>query len=203
MYVEILAASTLITGAYLLGSIPFGLVLSKIFFAADLRSIGSGNIGATNARRVGGWPLGLATLILDMAKGAIPAAMGLLLFGRSGYMAQTAVCVAALAAFLGHLYPVYLRCKTGGKGVATAGGCFLVLSPVAVFSSLAVFIGVTALFKRVSAGSLAAAATLPIAVYFAEKSAVFVLGALVFFILILLRHRENIIRLANNTEPRI
>ncbi len=203
MDIDIPVLAALIIGAYLFGSIPFGLVLSKIFFSTDLRTVGSGNIGATNARRVGGWPLGLATLVLDMAKGAIPVAIGLALFGKSGYMAQAGVCLAALAAFLGHLFPVYLGCKTGGKGVATAGGCFLVLSPVGVLAALGMFLVAAALSKRVSVGSLAAAAILPAAVYFAEKIPVFALGALVFSLFIIAAHRENIIRLAKGTEPRI
>jgi acyl phosphate:glycerol-3-phosphate acyltransferase len=189
--------------SYLLGAVPFGLLLGKKFFSIDLRSMGSGNTGATNARRLGGWPLGLATLVLDMAKGALPAGAGLYMFGKSGNTADAALLLVSFAAFIGHLYPVYLGFKTGGKGVATAGGSFLVLSPYALLAALGVFITVTAFSKRVSAGSLLAAAVLPASVYFAESSAVLGLGAAIFSVFIVVRHRENITRLINNNDPRI
>ncbi len=138
-----------------------------------------------------------------MAKGAVPVGIGLILFGKDGNMAQAVVFLSALAAFLGHLYPVYLGFKSGGKGVATAGGCFLALSPGALAAALGMFLAATVLSRRVSAGSLAAAAALPVAVFFVEKSAALALGTLVFTIFIILRHRENIIRLANRSEPPI
>ncbi len=203
MAIDICILAALTTGAYMLGSIPFGLVLSKIFYSTDLRAVGSGNIGATNARRVGGWPLGLATLLLDMAKGAIPVVIGILLFGKNGLAAHAVLCLSALGAFWGHLYPLYLGFRTGGKGVATAGGAFLVLSPVAFLSALAMFLAAAALSRRVSVGSLAAAATLPAAVFFIEKNLIYAAAGLIILAFIIVGHRENIIRLANNTEPRI
>ncbi len=203
MDIGISALIALTAGAYLLGAIPFGLLITNYFYKTDLRVVGSGNIGATNARRVGGWPLGLATLALDAAKGAIPAGIALLLLGKDGHGAQAAVFIVAFAAFAGHLYPVYLGFKTGGKGVSTAGGCFMVLSPWALISAIAVFIVVAALGRRVSAASLAAAAALPAAVFLAENGVIPAAGAAVFSAAVIWRHRENIARLANGTEPRL
>ena len=198
--------STLIVlteGAYMLGAIPFGLLIAKYFYKTDLRFVGSGNIGATNARRVGGWPLGLATLALDAAKGAIPAGIALLLIGKDGLGAQAAIFLVAFAAFAGHLFPVYLKFKTGGKGVSTAGGCFLILSPWALVSAIAVFITAAALSRRVSAASIAAAAALPAAVFLAENSMIPAAGAAVFSAAVIWRHKDNIARLVNGTEPRL
>ena len=203
MDIGISALIALTAGAYLFGAIPFGLLLAKYFHNTDLRLVGSGNIGATNARRVGGWPLGLATLVLDAAKGAIPAGIALMLLGKDGHAAQAAICIVAFGAFAGHLYPVYLGFTTGGKGVSTAGGCFMALSPWALASAITVFIVVAVLGRRVSAASLAAAATLPAAVFLAENSIIMAAGAVVFSAAVIWRHRENIARLVNGTEPRL
>lgn len=189
--------------AYLAGSIPFGLILVRKFALLDLRQYGSGNIGATNARRAGGCHIGLATLFCDLLKGALPTALAAFLFGGKGDMAQAGVCLVATAAFAGHLYPVYLGFRTGGKGVATAAGCFIILSPLSLLIAFGMFGTTVALFRRVSAGSLAAAAVLPPAVYFFEKSLVPAACALFITFLIFVRHRGNIARLLSGTEPKL
>jgi acyl phosphate:glycerol-3-phosphate acyltransferase len=188
--------------AYLIGSIPFGLILARIFAATDLRRIGSGNIGATNARRAGGWGLGIATLACDMLKGAVPVYLAVLLMaGKGRTMVEVYACIAALAAFLGHLYPVYLRFKTGGKGVATAAGCFAVLSPPSLAVAFIFFLAVAVVLNRVSAASLAAAVVLPMGAVWAEPSWIPVGCAMIMSAIIILRHRDNIFRLASGTEP--
>ncbi|NOY70243.1 MAG: glycerol-3-phosphate 1-O-acyltransferase PlsY [Deltaproteobacteria bacterium] len=197
---QYLEAMVLLIFAYLLGSIPFGLVLARIFVRVDLRSLGSGNIGATNAKRAGGWGLGLATLAADMAKGAAPVWIASILYNNTG-SGEIICALAAISAFLGHLYPVYLGFRTGGKGVAIAAGAFAVISPAALLTSLAGFFVPVLIFRRVSAGSLAAAVILPAAVFFTCQPRAFFICALVISAFIIWRHRENIRRLIEGKEP--
>jgi glycerol-3-phosphate acyltransferase PlsY len=181
-------------GAYLAGSIPFGLVLSRLLGLGDLRSIGSGNIGATNVLRTGSKTAAALTLVLDGGKGAIAVLAARLLAGETG--AQ----VAALAAFLGHLYPVFAGFK-GGKGVATFLGVLLALAWPVGLAACAVWLA-AALASRISSlGALAAAAAAP--------GIALVLGAgryaplcLALAVLVFWRHRQNIVRLRQGTEPR-
>jgi acyl phosphate:glycerol-3-phosphate acyltransferase len=187
--------------AYLLGSIPFGLILVKLFKSTDIRQTGSGNIGATNVRRAAGWGLGIVTLVCDALKGAIPVYIAGHLAGASIACNDIWISLTALAAFCGHLFPVYLKFKTGGKGVATAAGCFAILSWPALAIALLVFIMATGLSKRVSLGSLCAAAVLPLGVMWAQRSIVFTGCALIISALVLYRHQENIQRLMAGTEP--
>jgi acyl phosphate:glycerol-3-phosphate acyltransferase len=194
--------AALLPGAYLLGSIPWGLVLTRTFTTVDIRRSGSGNIGATNVRRVAGTPLGVLTLIGDLLKGALPV-YGAVLFSPAPPGADVYVAGVALAAFAGHLYPVYLRFRDGGKGVATALGCFLVISPVSLLISLLVFIMILCWTGRVSAGSLAAAAALPVAVWESTGSGVLTGCALIVAAGIGIRHRANIRRLLAGTEPSV
>jgi len=190
--------------AYLLGSIPFGLIFANLFTNEDLRRIGSGNIGATNALRAGGWRLGLATLVGDGLKGAIPVYLALVLSSNhSSGPADLWMTLSAFCAFSGHLFPVYLKFSTGGKGVATAAGCFAVISPLALAVSLAAFVIVAGVSRRVSAGSLVAAALLPIAVFWITRSIVLSGCALVISMMVIFRHRDNIRRLLAGTEPKI
>lgn len=191
----------LLVFAYLLGSIPFGLILVKIFKSMDVRQIGSGNIGATNVRRAGGWSLGIATLFCDALKGAVPVYIAGFLFGEDMVFRNFGVCFAALASISGHLFPVYLKFKTGGKGVATAAGSFAIISPPALVIALLVFVCAVALSKRVSMGSLSAAVVLPLAVIWAERSMMLAGFALVISLLVVFRHHENIRRLIAGTEP--
>jgi glycerol-3-phosphate acyltransferase PlsY len=186
--------------AYLLGSIPWGLVLTRLFANADIRLRGSGNIGATNVARVAGPLLGLATLGMDFFKGWAPAAMaGQLKLPETA--AEPYAVILALLAVWGHMFPLYTRLRGGGKGVATAAGGFLALAPLAVLIATGVFGLVFALTRRVSAGSLAAAAALPIAVFGVAGSAAYAAGAAVTAAFIFMRHAGNIRRLWAGTEP--
>ena len=195
-----LITSGLLLLAYLLGSIPWGLVLTRLFAIADIRRHGSGNIGATNVARVAGPVLGLATLVGDFVKGWAPVALASYLdLPPAG--AELYAAALALLAVLGHLFPVYTRLRGGGKGVATAAGGFAALAPQAVLIALVVFVLVLALTRRVSAGSLAAAAALPPAVLSTTGSAVFCAGAVMAATLIFIRHAGNIRRLLAGTEP--
>ncbi len=190
--------------AYLIGSIPFGLVFAKIFTSQDLRKIGSGNIGATNARRAGGWGLGLATLACDVLKGAIPVLIAAAVSPENDNGLKEAwMALSAISAFFGHLFPVYLKFKTGGKGVATAAGCFAVISPIALAISLIAFIITVGISKRVSAGSLAAAIMLSISVICLNQPSSIIGCTLLISIAIIVRHKDNIKRLLDGTEPKI
>jgi glycerol-3-phosphate acyltransferase PlsY len=189
--------------SYLLGSIPFGLLITRALTGADLRKTGSGNIGATNARRIAGNVAGAMTLGADVLKAAVPTAVALWLTGAEGTAGRGFVSLVALAAFFGHLFPLYLRFRSGGKGVATAAGGFLVLSPPAVGVALLVFVLGVCWGRRVSLGSLAAAAALPPACWKAEHSVVITLAALLAAGAIFLRHRDNVKRLLDGTEPRV
>ena len=190
----------LIAGAYALGSVPFGLVLTRRFTDIDIQTTGSGNIGATNVRRLAGTKLGLATLAGDVLKGAFPAGMAAWLLPPNG---ELWVALTALAAFAGHLYPLYLGFRGGGKGVATAAGGFLPIAPMAVLVALLVFVLVVCMTRRVSAGSLAGSAMLPLAVWEATGSPEFSAAAGLMALWIVWRHRANMGRLLQGKEPRI
>jgi len=187
--------------AYMLGSIPWGIVLTRLFTSVDIRCEGSGNIGATNVGRIAGPTLGVMTLIGDMLKGAIPVWIAVVLATPNSLWGEICISLVALAAFSGHLYPVYMRFKKGGKGVATAAGCFAVISPVAFMVVILVFIMFVCWFNRVAVASLAAAAVLPVAVWEATGSSVLTGCAVVTAILIYFRHTDNIKRLLNGMEP--
>jgi glycerol-3-phosphate acyltransferase PlsY len=192
-----------VIGAYLLGSVPFGLILTRKFASVDIRAEGSGNIGATNVRRVAGTALGALTLAGDFLKGAIPVYIALVLTGDKGSCGEFYISVTAIAAFWGHLYPVFLQFEGGGKGVATAAGCFLVISPLSFLAAVMLFATVIILYRRVSAGSLAASALLPFAVWVFTYSVSYIFCAAIISLFIFFRHRENIKRLLSGTEPAI
>ena len=181
--------------AYLLGSIPFGLVITKLFGLGDLRSIGSGNIGATNVLRTGSKPAALATLLLDSGKGAIAVILARILVG------EDAAQLAGVMAFLGHLFPVWLGFK-GGKGVATYLGTLLALSfPIGAAACLTWAV-TAAIFRISSLSALVASASIPIWLIVVGRMDLMVaciaMGALIW-----LRHTANIKRIANGTEARI
>jgi len=187
--------------AYLLGSIPWGLVLTRLFTSINIRQEGSGNIGATNVGRVAGTKLGILTLSGDILKGAVPVWLAISLTDSNGFWASFYISLVAFAAFMGHLYPIYMKFKNGGKGVATAAGCFAVISPTASGVVILVFILFVCGFNRVSAASLAAAAVLPVAVWKATGSGVLTGCAAATAVFIGFRHKENIKRLLSGTEP--
>ncbi len=181
--------------AYLLGSVPFGIVITRMFGLGDLRKIGSGNIGATNVLRTGSKPAALLTLICDVGKGAFAVLLAHTLFGAEA--AET----AGFAAFLGHCYPIYLGFR-GGKGVATFLGTTLALVWPVGLAVCATWIVVAAIFRISSLAALVAAALSPIfAMLLGLEGFAVGLGGMA--LLIFLRHRPNIVRLINGTEPRI
>ena len=179
---------------YLLGSIPFGLIVARLFGLGDLRSVGSGNIGATNVLRTGSKKAAATTLILDAAKGAVPA----LIFARWG---PDAAVLAAAGAVLGHLFPVWLRFR-GGKGVATLLGAALGLSWPVGLAALAVWLLAAFLSRRSSVGGLAAVAAIPVGLFATGRHEAVLIAALL-AALVWIRHHENIGRLLRGEEPRI
>jgi len=189
--------------AYLLGSIPCSLVLTRLFTSVDIRQQGSGNIGETNVRRIAGTTLEALTLAGDVLKGAFPVWLAVTITAPNELWGEIYISLVALAAFSGHLYPVYMKFKDGGKGVATAGGCFVVISPMACVAAILVFILFVCLFNRISAASLAAAAALPVAAWKVTGSGVLTGCAVVTAIFIYFRHIDNIKRLLSGAEPTI
>ena len=200
-FVNILKLPALVIFAYILGSIPWGVILTKLFTPFDIRKNGSGNIGATNVRRIAGTTLGVITLAGDVFKGAFPVYLAIKLTGVNGFWAEIYVSLIAVSVLSGHLYPVFLKFKGGGKGVATTAGAFIIISPIACFFALLTFIMFICLCNRVSAGSLGAALMLPVAVWKLTNSKVLAICAAFISILIYLRHIENIKRLFLGTEP--
>ncbi|HEY8593244.1 MAG TPA: glycerol-3-phosphate 1-O-acyltransferase PlsY [Sphingomicrobium sp.] len=179
---------------YLLGSIPFGLILTRFTGRGDVRKIGSGNIGATNVLRTGSKPLAAMTLILDMLKATVAIAAARLLFG---YEAQP---FAAAGAFIGHLYPVWLGFR-GGKGVATLLGVLIALLWPAALIYAAIWILLLLTIRISSVAGMTAAISAPIAALLLDpRYFTLLLG---FALLVLWKHRENILRLRKGTEPRI
>ena len=179
---------------YFLGSIPFGLILTRLAGLGDVRSIGSGNIGATNVLRTGNKKLAAATLIFDMLKGTV----AVLIASRYG---PNAAIAAGLGAFIGHLFPVWIGFK-GGKGVATYLGVLIGLAWPGALVFAAVWI-VTALLTRYSSlAALIASIIVPIALYFQGSSAIAILFAIM-TVIVFFKHKTNITRLLNGTESKI
>ena len=184
--------------AYLCGAIPFGYVIAKLFKRVDIRTIGSGNPGATNVYRTISKPLGVLTLVLDLLKGFIPVYFTMLLNPDSVWL----IIAVAFVTIIGHIFTVFLNFK-GGKGVATGCGVFLALNPLAILICFLVFVLFLVLFRYVSFASIMAAATLPISLYFLNSMAEIVIFASIISILVIVRHISNIKRLLNGTENKI
>jgi len=182
--------------AYLIGGIPFGYLLVKAKSGRDVRSLGSGNIGATNVLRTTGRSLGVLTLLLDIGKGALAVWIAdRVTHGSAGWMAA-----AALAVMAGHAFPLYLKFK-GGKAVASFVGAFLYLTPLPLFATLVVFVIVVAATRYISMGSIIGAGVFPVAVWLIEHPPAPVLAAAVIAAaFIVYRHRSNIDRIRAGNE---
>lgn len=179
---------------YLLGSIPFGLLLTRAAGKGDIREVGSGNIGATNVLRTGSKGLAGATLLLDAVKGAVAVILAQQLWPE-------AVNFAAAGAMVGHLYPVWLRFK-GGKGVATFLGVLVPLLPIAALIYAVVWVGLLVILRLSSVAGMAAAASAPVTAAIVGEQALFPM-LLGFALLVIWKHKENIRRLAKGEEPRV
>jgi glycerol-3-phosphate acyltransferase PlsY len=182
--------------SYLVGSIPVGIILAKMR-GTDPRKVGSGNIGATNVMRAAGKTIGIMTLAGDILKGFIPTAIML-------HYEQPAIIVAAtgLATFIGHLFPVFLKFK-GGKGVATAVGVYLAVSPLAILINVVIFVFVLLKWRYVSLGSLVGTALMPAAFLILNQPREYIFLSIIVGIFIFLKHRDNIKRLLDGKENKM
>jgi glycerol-3-phosphate acyltransferase PlsY len=209
----LLASLLVIAVAYLLGSIPVGYVLVRLFRHQDIRAVGSGNIGATNVLRSGGKGLGAATFLGDVLKGAsavyVGGLIGTLVAAHRGFLLpegplRNFMALAALAAVLGHVFPAWLRFK-GGKGVATGFGVFLVAAPTSALCAIGVFALVLLLTRYVSLASTLAAASFPFFAWMlvrGERPPFFIAVQFAVSLLIIAKHHQNIRRLLAGTESR-
>jgi glycerol-3-phosphate acyltransferase PlsY len=182
---------------YCIGSVPFAWLLSRRWGADDLRRIGSGNIGAANVLRASGVRAGVLVAVLDIAKGALSVALAMRLSSD-----VNAPAAAGLAAIIGHVYPAWLRFK-GGKGVATACGVFSVLTPYAALPAFCMFLLTAWTTRYVSLGSVVATIALPPIAYVAGSPTASLVAACAAAVLILFRHRGNLMRLRSGTERRL
>ncbi len=195
--------------AYLVGSIPFGLLLTKIFIKKDIRDLGSGNIGATNVLRTGNKPLAFFTLLLDVAKGSAIVYLAMTTYSIDKFWfppqhplsIETVTTTVGLAAIFGHCFPVWLKFK-GGKGVATTLGVLLAAVPIAGLSACGVWLLTALLFKISSFAALVAVLIAPVVTFFAYgKTPAVICSAIT--LLVWTRHKDNIKRLLKGEEPRI
>lgn len=182
---------------YTIGSIPFSFLVARLFGVNDVRTVGSGNVGATNVMRSAGKGPGLVALILDGLKGAVTVWIAR---GLSGSEAE--VCTAGLFAVIGHLYPVWLGFR-GGKGVATGAGLFIPIAPTALGVAVIVFVVTLGLFRFVSVASIAASLSLPVTAYLLGASPAVGVTALVASFMVVAKHHANIGRLVRGAEPRL
>ena len=183
----------LIIGSYLIGSVPFGYILTKFFLNKDIRKIGSGNIGATNVLRTGNKIIGYATLLLDVLKAVLP-----IIFIKINYPEY--VFISALSVFIGHVFPVWLKFR-GGKGVATYVGILCCINIYLGISFGLVWLITFLIFKYSSLSSLIASFSIPIINFFIFNDEI-VFFFIIMFVLIFYTHRENIKRLLNHTESK-
>jgi glycerol-3-phosphate acyltransferase PlsY len=188
----------LLLGAYLLGSIPFGLLLTRAFTGRDVRAVGSGNIGATNVARAAGKKLGVVVLVLDAAKAYAPVVLAQHLLPEQEWI--HAGC--GLAAFVGHVFPIYLKLR-GGKGVASALGAMLALTPKAALAGAALFLLVYALSRIVSLGSLLGAVLAVVLSFVWPYPRAYAYASAVMTALIVIRHEGNIRRMLRSQERKL
>ena len=206
LYVMLGGTALIAVIAYLLGSIPTGYLLVRLFRHKDIRTVGSGNIGATNVLRSGGKALGLLTFLLDVIKGVASVWIGGLLGAHllPGMPLRSAQALAALLAVLGHMFPLWLKFR-GGKGVATGFGVFLIAAPSAAWAAISVFVVVLAISRFVSLASILGAASFPVFAWFlvtGERPPFFIAVQCAVALLIITKHHQNIRRLLSGTEAR-
>ena len=191
---------------YFLGSIPFGLILTKISGLGDIRKIGSGNIGATNVLRTGNKQLALFTLLLDGGKGAIAIYLITIIstkvFNNNFDIVEFYQCTIAISAVIGHCFPIWLRFK-GGKGVATGFGVILSLNLNIGIVALLIWVLIAKVFKKSSMSALIAFFLIPILMLYFETELIYFLSSLIISLICFVQHRENIKRLINRSEPEI
>lgn len=204
----------LVALAYLVGSIPFSFLVAKVMAGKDVREVGSGNVGATNVARTAGKAAGILALLLDVAKGWAVVALARYLVARPEWRFDAGVMPwesremwIAMAGFIGviaHMYPAWLGFR-GGKGVATATGVFLALSPIAIAGALIVFAIVLLLFRYVSLASIVSAASIPLCFRFLARGAPFwqIVFTIAIALAVILKHHSNIARLVAGTERRL
>ncbi len=186
----------LVSASYLAGSVPVGVLVGRLF-GFDPRQVGSGNIGMTNVARAAGRGAAAITFAGDLLKGAIPV-----LAARATGTGATTIALVALAAFMGSIFSVFLGFK-GGRGVSTSLGIWLAMAPVATVIALAVFLIVLAITRIVSLGSICAAIAMPVLIVAMGFPRAYVALVIVIAVLVLLRHRDNILRLASGEEPKL
>jgi len=190
----------LIFSAYIIGSIPTAYIIGRLTKGIDIRNYGSGNVGATNAFRVLGKKLGILTLIIDILKGFLPVYFLNFLLKSNVLNLQL---IAGLFLIIGHIYTIFLGFK-GGKGVATAAGVFLAITPIQMFLTLIVFAIILKTTKYVSVGSIISAISYPIFIFIWDVSAISLkILSIAIALLIILKHKSNIVRLLNGSEKKI
>jgi glycerol-3-phosphate acyltransferase PlsY len=193
---DVILFIVMLVAAYLIGAIPFGLVIGKLFYNVDIRERGSGNVGTTNAFRVLGKKAGIAVLACDMLKGYVPALIASLLFG------PWATIFIASAPVAGHMYSIFLR-GSGGKGIATGSAVALALVPAIYLVVLLIWIGVLLAGRMVSLASLVAAAALALLVVVTGQPLPYILATFLVLVLVIVAHRGNIGRMLRHEEPRV
>ena len=191
---------------YFLGSIPFGLILTKISGLGDIRKIGSGNIGATNVLRTGNKKIALFTLLLDGCKGALAIYLITIIlpkvFDNNFNMVEFYQCTVAISAVVGHCFPIWLRFK-GGKGVATGFGVILSLNLNIGIVALLIWVLIAKVFKISSMSALIAYFLIPVFMFYYETEFIYFLSSFIISLICFVQHRENIKRLINRSEPKI
>ncbi len=194
--------------SYLIGSIPAGVIVGKLFGKIDIRDFGSGNTGATNVWRELGWKAGLIVIVVDVGKGFVAASAIASMFSVPYLSAEVLAVACGVAAVLGHVFPVYTRFR-GGKGVATGGGMMIAVAPIPVGIAIGVFGVVILVSRQVSLGSIVAALSVPVSILLLEKYTRNSYPPILFwltvalFLFILFTHRSNIVRLIRGEERRI